>query len=319
MDSGIYMIYCTDTNKPYIGQAEDLENRKQEHFSHLKIGNHPCVDMQKDYNKYGEDSFRFSILEKCEKDKLNHLEDYYILSYNAISNGYNSKRGNIISMSERNFYSNALEAESWEILLNELHNDRCDNNLKRIHKICLQTYIYEMNQIYKQNKTISDYLPYIIGDNSRFYVYEKTLSGSGYTRVSKDNIEMIYDKYVILGENLIMTNRYCKEKNNILLSVARDIANIMDSIIYDDKKISDVLCEETENKIAILDIPAEREKFCQDINYDSYLLKLLTRFCNNNNNMFSAMRFGLQTIENKSHITLNDILNTNLKFEIDRR
>lgn len=36
MNSGIYMIYCTENNKPYIGKAENLDDRKLQHFSHLK-------------------------------------------------------------------------------------------------------------------------------------------------------------------------------------------------------------------------------------------------------------------------------------------
>ena len=315
------MIYCIDTNKPYIGQTEDLENRKQEHFSHLKIGNHPCVEMQKDYNKYGEDSFRFSILENCEKDKLNHLEDYYILSYNAISNGYNSKRGNIVSMSERNFCGNdMLKSEPWEVVLSELHNDKCSREEMCTREVCLQTYIYEMNQMYKQNKTISDYLEYIINNNSKFYVYEKTLSGGRYIRVHEDNIEIIYDKYAILGKNLVMTNRYNKQKDEDFKYIYKEAIKIINDVIYEDKKCSELLNENIENKICLLEFPVERNKFTNDCFYDSFLYKTLLRYIGSEKDVIKfALRFGLSAIEEQSHITINDILNTNLKFEIDRR
>ena len=101
--TGIYMILCKANDKKYIGRATDIESRKIQHFSRLKVGNHPCMEMQQDYNTYGASAFVFCILEECNEEKLKHLEDYYILSNHSIEFGYNNKRGDVLSMSSDDF------------------------------------------------------------------------------------------------------------------------------------------------------------------------------------------------------------------------
>ena len=166
MESGIYRILCIKNNKPYIGKSEDVQKRKEEHFNKLRNGNHPCKELQDDFNTYGEDAFDFSVLEECDQEKLNHLEDYYILSCNAISHGYNSKRGDVLSLSENDFNDeNDTEVLSIE---KDFENARTEINERPFDYMCLQTYIYELNNIYNQEKTIDYYLDYIIADEINF-------------------------------------------------------------------------------------------------------------------------------------------------------
>ena len=59
----IYSIINLKTNKFYIGSSFNVNNRKAEHFSRLKKGNHPNKHLQNSFNIYGENAFEFCILE----------------------------------------------------------------------------------------------------------------------------------------------------------------------------------------------------------------------------------------------------------------
>ena len=52
--AGIYFVWCTATNKKYIGRAVDVHYRLAYHLLQLKRGDHPKKEMQNDFNKHGE-------------------------------------------------------------------------------------------------------------------------------------------------------------------------------------------------------------------------------------------------------------------------
>lgn len=76
--TGIYQIRNIIGGKIYIGSAINLEGRKRGHFSKLINGKHHSCYLQNAYNKYGENSFVFEILEYCEKECLIEREQFYI-------------------------------------------------------------------------------------------------------------------------------------------------------------------------------------------------------------------------------------------------
>lgn len=92
---GIYKIICSGNNKVYIGQSTNIHRRYKSHITDLKANKHHNPKLQYAFNKYGEDSFRFEIIELCDKSLLDERENYYIDFYNAISNdyGFNLKTG----------------------------------------------------------------------------------------------------------------------------------------------------------------------------------------------------------------------------------
>src|SRR5699024_41019 len=49
--------------------------------------------LQNSYNKHGEGSFKFDVLEKCRKEDLHKREIYYIKKYNSVEGGYNLTYG----------------------------------------------------------------------------------------------------------------------------------------------------------------------------------------------------------------------------------
>lgn len=78
----IYKIINNKTNKIYVGQTKrSLRERKNQHFSELRNQNHYNTQLQEDYNKYGESSFSFEILENnIDEEYLIEKETYWIQS-----------------------------------------------------------------------------------------------------------------------------------------------------------------------------------------------------------------------------------------------
>lgn len=84
--TGIYKITNLITNKVYIGSSKNLNKRYKEHFNSLKNNNHHSSKLQRSYNKYKENAFKFEILEECNIDKLIEREQYYMDNYKPFFN-----------------------------------------------------------------------------------------------------------------------------------------------------------------------------------------------------------------------------------------
>lgn len=93
--TGIYCIENIITNKRYIGQSVDIYSRWSHHRSELNNHTHDNNYLQKSWDKYGEDNFKFYIIEKCLKQELDDKEIYYINQYKTLNRdyGYNLKEG----------------------------------------------------------------------------------------------------------------------------------------------------------------------------------------------------------------------------------
>ena len=99
---GIYYIMCLNTKKIYIGQTrESFYRRWIFHKWNLKNGIHNNKHLQNAYNKYGNESFEFGVLEKfpvsekdiVTKDILSKREMWWISYYNSHKDGYNLTDG----------------------------------------------------------------------------------------------------------------------------------------------------------------------------------------------------------------------------------
>lgn len=95
-----YKITNNKNNKFYIGITEKpTKERINQHFKMLRKGNHPNYKLQKDWNNFGEESFKWETLESLEFD----LEDGYahefelIQKNDAINNGYNILEGGLLN------------------------------------------------------------------------------------------------------------------------------------------------------------------------------------------------------------------------------
>ena len=129
LKSGIYCIENLITNKKYIGQSIDIENRWKKHITELNNQYHHNDYLQKAWNKYGKNNFGFYVLEYCNKEELNQKEDYYIQKYNTMDRkyGYNLKSGG----QDHNFQTEEVKRKISESNKKAYQN----SNLKDIRKI----------------------------------------------------------------------------------------------------------------------------------------------------------------------------------------
>jgi|GEM_PF-3346794 len=91
--SGIYGIRNKINGKIYIGQSGNIYSRWTAHRNALKNNCHHNKRLQNAWNKYGECSFDFFIVEKCGLNELDIYENFWILYYNSKNNGYNLDLG----------------------------------------------------------------------------------------------------------------------------------------------------------------------------------------------------------------------------------
>ena len=110
--SGIYAIVNLKNQKHYVGSAVNLRKRKGVHLAELRAGRHHCSKLQNAWNKYGENAFRFDVLEVvADKEQLIEREQFYI---DATLPFYNSARiagsslGRVLSDETRKKISEAL-------------------------------------------------------------------------------------------------------------------------------------------------------------------------------------------------------------------
>lgn len=89
MKSCIYKISNKINSRIYIGSAIDFVNRKSKHLRQLNSNKHCNIKLQRFYNKYGNESLVFSIVEYCEKENLLEREQFYINNLNCVTNGFN--------------------------------------------------------------------------------------------------------------------------------------------------------------------------------------------------------------------------------------
>ena len=78
---GIYCIENAVNHKKYIGLSRDIHRRWLEHRAALNRGDHVNKYLQSAWNNYGEDAFRFNIVELCSPEELSERECYYIQQY----------------------------------------------------------------------------------------------------------------------------------------------------------------------------------------------------------------------------------------------
>jgi hypothetical protein len=76
---GIYKIVNLENGKEYVGSSLDVNQRCRKHKSNLinkKKGQ--IRRLQKDFNKFGIESFEFVLLESCAPDALNKKEKKWL-------------------------------------------------------------------------------------------------------------------------------------------------------------------------------------------------------------------------------------------------
>ena len=111
---GIYLIFNLVSGKRYVGSSINIYNRFHEHIHILKRNEAHNKHLQNSWNKYGEESFVFQVLEYCEPKVQFEREQYYIdlikpeynLTLNVVAN-----TGHKVEEETKKKISNTLKAK----------------------------------------------------------------------------------------------------------------------------------------------------------------------------------------------------------------
>lgn len=93
---GVYLIRCIPLGKIYIGSTkQSFRARFSNHCKFLRQGKLANLELQTDFNTYGEENFEFEILFICEEEETVEKERFFIEElkpqYNKIKANNNSK------------------------------------------------------------------------------------------------------------------------------------------------------------------------------------------------------------------------------------
>lgn len=113
--SCVYCIWNVQTGKRYVGSTQGLGRRKVQHLYSLRKGSHYSALMQKEFDEYKEESFRFIRLETVftlDRQVLYDREQYWIDKYNPEYNT-NPTAGDV--------FMNKVYSPEWKEALRQRH------------------------------------------------------------------------------------------------------------------------------------------------------------------------------------------------------
>lgn len=84
--SGIYKIVCKNNNKFYIGSSIDINRRLKTHISLLKHNKHTNEYLQRAWNKYSEQNFRYEIIETVHDNSQLQIREKWWLDHTKCYN-----------------------------------------------------------------------------------------------------------------------------------------------------------------------------------------------------------------------------------------
>lgn len=133
MRSGVYAIRNKISHRMYIGSAVDIKNRWSVHLCVLIAGTHHSFRLQKSWDKFGENTFEWIVLELCDKPQLLEREQYYLDLHQTYLKqyGYNILRtagsnfGKKASTATKRKLSEAAKKRNADPVYNKMISDRC--------------------------------------------------------------------------------------------------------------------------------------------------------------------------------------------------
>lgn len=77
----VYKLLCTSNGRFYIGSSTEFHKRRRRHMGDLRKQKHNNVFLQRTYNKYGEESFKWQVIYVDTEADARELEQHYIDKY----------------------------------------------------------------------------------------------------------------------------------------------------------------------------------------------------------------------------------------------
>ena len=94
---GIYKITNKLNNKIYIGKSSTIEDRWNYHRKNYESPHDWDKTLYKAFRKYGIENFDFEVVEEMTEEYYNKFsnnrEEYWIIFYNSLEDGYNETSG----------------------------------------------------------------------------------------------------------------------------------------------------------------------------------------------------------------------------------
>ncbi len=122
---GVYRIVNTVTGDCYVGSSAYVQSRKSEHFQRLRKQTHANIHLQRVFDKYGEESLVFEVLERPPVEKLIEREQHWI---DTLEPTYNIRK-----IAESNLGLKASDAakakqrQAWQALSSEKQEEARQN------------------------------------------------------------------------------------------------------------------------------------------------------------------------------------------------
>jgi len=220
MKTGVYKIINILNNECYIGSAQiSFYRRKNQHFHLLRKSCHHSIHLQRAWNKYGEQNFKFEILEECIPEKCIEREQFYfnILKpdYNILPNA-DSRAGTTLSPATKKKAIKALNDNRWKLELPEIRQKMSDyhKGRKKTKEHAMKVGAASKKKILQYNKKgefIKEWNS--VKDAENFYKAKQGSLSRALTGNIKTFRKFIW-KYYIENYPLIIDTTIHKFKNN---------------------------------------------------------------------------------------------------------
>ena len=185
----IYRILNIKNKKSYVGASENIKERYFTHFNKLRRKSHHNKDLQKDFNKFNRDDFKFEILkDNVNKEELDEYERFFIGLFDSFRDGYNRTTG---GKSGFNFTKETLEEMRDRMLgennhmYGETHSPEAIEKIKNNRRILKG----ENNPMYGVKMT-EEQIRKMVENREIKYGEENPLS-----KISKEECKEIYNRY----------------------------------------------------------------------------------------------------------------------------
>ncbi len=130
---GVYLLWNTRSNRGYVGYSNCIGGRWGCHLRYLIRGTHDNVFMQREWDIYGLQAFKFYICGCYVESELPKQEVEWISKLNTYTNGYNLTPGGEVWTSEmREFFSNKMRKMYEDPEYMKLHKERASLKLKKL-------------------------------------------------------------------------------------------------------------------------------------------------------------------------------------------